>query len=289
MSFITGCVGQGRTLAVLAQVEDDGGEPVDAWSLGLWSDGDWRFEQAVDFKPVAVAPQPGRPGSWVVLGMGGEVLWVDTAGGTPATREDRIRVAPGTAFTTMRALGGGVVAAAMKRLVFHSAGKGWQALGTGLPTPQPREVVGLEALVEASDGLHACGWKGEIWRLVGDTWRQASSPTNLILTGGAALPDGRVLFCGRLGMVITGRGDRWEVLGHDQTEEDFWSATTFRGSTYLASLQGLREVKDDELQPVDDGMSDGSYCHLSSNDALMLSVGDRSVAITDGQDWKRIL
>jgi hypothetical protein len=289
MSFITGCVGEGRTLAVLAQLDDDDGEPLDAWRLGIWADGDWRHDGPVDFDPVAVAPQPGRPGAWVVLGTNGEALWVDTTGGAPATRQDSIGISPGDSLTALRPFAGGVAAVAMGRHAFHSMGKGWRPLGLGLPPGGPGELVGLEALVEAPDGLHACGWKGEIWRLAGDTWRQVASPTNVILTGGTALPDGRVLFCGRLGMVVIGQGDRWEVMEHDQTEEDFWSATTFRGSTYLASLQGIRELKDDLLEPVDDGMADGSYCRLSSNDTLMLSVGDRTVAITDGDEWKRIL
>lgn len=288
MSFITGCMGPGRTLAVLAQLADDDGELVEAWSLGLWADGDWRMEKALDFRPVSVAPQPGRPGAWVVLGCDGEVLWVDTAGGTLTARADHIAAVPGTAFTSLRAARGGVAAVAMGRLAFHSSGNGWQVLGA-LPPAGAGELVGFEVLLETPDALYAAGWKGEIWRLDGDVWERATSPTSMILTSGTTLPGGDVLFCGRLGTLVTGRGARWSLVQQNQTDEDFWSVTVFRGRVFVASLQGVRELHGDRLELVDDGLSDASYYHLSSNDELMLSVGSGTIAVTDGDEWTPLL
>lgn len=122
----------------------------------------------------------------------------------------------------------------------------------------------------------------------GDVWEKSDSPT-MILTSGTTLPDGDVLFCGRLGTLVTGRGARWRLVNHGQTEDDFWSATVFRGRVFVASLGGIRELDGDRFELVDDGLPVASYYHLSSNDELMLSVGSGTIAITDGDDWTALL
>src|SRR3954452_7685859 len=90
MTFVAGCVGVARSLAVIAQSEDDDGEPLDGWRIGFWRDGEWRAELPVAFALVAVAPVPYRPDSWVALGNRGEILWIDQATGQPTVRQEAI-------------------------------------------------------------------------------------------------------------------------------------------------------------------------------------------------------
>jgi hypothetical protein len=289
VSFITGSVGKGRSLAVLAQVEDEDDEPVDDWRAGFWWDGEWTAELELDFKPVAVIPYGERPDTWAVLGYDGEVLWIDAANTeSPNVRRDQIDVKPKWAFTTMRPFAKGLAVAQMSRQVYWSNGSGWTALGTGIPGTEPKHSVGIEALAALGDELYAAGWAGEIWYMQNRVWKQASSPTNVILTGAAALPDGQVLITGRLGTILRGQRDRWAVVAHEQTEQDFWSAAVFGGKIYVSFMSGIFELVNNELTMVDDEIDIGSYYHLSSNDQIMASIGAASVAITDGQSWEQI-
>jgi hypothetical protein len=290
VSLITGMVGIGRRLGVLAQLEDDDAQPIDGWQVGFWQDGSWHAELVLDFKPVALSPFGTDPGRWVVLGMEGEVLWLDNVG-APSQRERRDQIGDGSlpAFTTLAPFGSGIAATGMGRAVYWSNGAGWRTLGAGLLPDQPAELVGFEALAAIDDEFYACGWRGEIWYLVEGVWRQAHVPTNVILTGAAASQSNDVIVCGRLGTLLRGRRERWAMIDHQQTEEDFWSTATFQDSVYISSMLAIYELSDGHLAPVDDGSTAGSYYHLSANEQIIASIGATAVLVGDGEDWQQIL
>lgn len=289
MSFVTGTAGRGQCLAVLAQVEAEDGELLDDWRVGFWVDGDWRSELEFDFKPVALAPFGDQPDAWAILGVRGQVLWIEDATTRQTIHEDHVAVGLQPAFTTIRPFGTGLAAAQMSRSVYRSNGRGWQLLGSGMRSEQPGEFAGLEALAEIDGELYGCGWRGEIWYIQDGIWRQPDSPTNTILTGAAVHPAGEVIICGRLGTILRGRHDRWAIVDHQQTDEDFWSVAVFQGRIYLSSMRAIYELVDRRLIPVDDGSTTVSYYHLSANDQIMVSIGARSVLVTDGKEWQQII
>lgn len=176
----------------------------------------------------------------------------------------------------------------MGRLAFHTADIGWTPLGAALPEAGPGELAGLEALVEAPDAVYAAGWKGELWRLEHERWTQLASPTKYILTGGTTLPSGDVLFCGRMGTLVTGRGDAFRLVPHGKTEDDFWSVTIFQGRIFVASLLALFELKGDQLSLVE-GLETPNHYHLASNDSLLLSVGSSTLAVFENGAWTELL
>jgi hypothetical protein len=288
MSFITGAVGPGRSLAVLAQEEDEDGQLLDAWRVGFWRDDDWRAELDLDFKPVAISPLGIRPDSWVILGIDGDVLWVQDAVTQCTTRNDSVVDTSQSAFTVIRPFGIGVAAAGMRREVHQSDGNGWQLIGGRMPIERPHEIAGFEDLAGRPDEFYACGWRGEIWFLERGLWHQVNSPTNVILTGAVMQTSGEMIACGRLGTILRGRRDRWAVVDHQQTDEDFWSVAVFRGRTYVSSMRTIYEIVEDQLIPVDDDSTSSSYYHLSANDLIMVSIGSSAVLVTDGQEWQEI-
>lgn len=290
MSFITGCVGVGRTLGVLAQLEADDDKPVDAWQVGFWADGRWRSELTLDFKPVALSPFVAQPDTWVVLGVDGNVLWIEGASAKqPNIRRHRIGDGSLPAFTAVRDFGIGLVATGMGRRVHWSDGSGWQLLGRGLVPDHPGELVGFEAMATVEGELYVCGWGGEIWFLKDGVWERVDTSTNIILTGAAAHPRGEVIICGRLGTILHGRREQWALVEHQQTNEDFWSVATFQGRTYCSSMRTIYELVGQRLIPVDDGSTSGSYYHLSANNMIMASIGADAVSVTDGEDWNEII
>ncbi len=290
MSFITGAVGNGRSVAVLAQVDDEDGEPLDAWRLGIWRDGVWRAEHPINDNPVALCKLEKRPDSWAVLGSEGELTIIEDAISAPNVHVEMIVEQAPYAFTSIGPFAGGLAVVAMARQVLWSGGSGgWRQLGSGMPMEKPGELMGFEALVELPGELYACGWSGEIWRLSDNAWRQIASPTNVILSGATVASSGEIVVCGRLGTILRGRVDRWEVIEHAQTTEDFWSVATFRERIHVSSLRGIYQLDQDHLLPVDDASPIASYYHLSANDEIMISVGARSVLLTDGDDWQQII
>jgi hypothetical protein len=288
MSFVAGCVGEARSLAIIAQAESDDGKGLDDWRIGFWREDDWRAEMRVSFVPVAIMPLRERADSWVALGSRGEILWIDQATGQRLVREDRIPSESTAGFTAIARVGNTIAAAQMGRRVFGSAGSAWSSLGTDLPANQPGETRGFLGMVTCGNDLFCCGWKGDIWRLRGNAWIQEDSPTTVILTAITATESDEVIVCGRLGTVIRGFPDHWARLDHQQTEEDFWSVTTFRGRVYVASLRGVYELQGERLTPVDDDTPSASHHKLYANDDIMLSVGSHTLLVTDGTQWSQI-
>lgn len=288
MSFITGAVGVGRSAAVLAQIEDDG-EPVDAWRIGFWRDGEWRAEMPLDDNPVALCPLAVTPDTWAVLSSEGLLTIIEDAIGSPRIRTDEILDNPPFAFTAIARYGTGLATLGMSRQVLWNGQGGWRQLGTGLPLEQPGQLIGFEAAMEFGNDLYAFGWDGEIWQLSNAVWRRIASPTNLILTDAAAMPSGDLIVTGQSGTLLRGRQDSWEAIDHAQTSDDFWSAASFLGQTYISSMNGIFLLQDDQLSLVDDGSQEGSYYRLSANSDIMISVGSRCVLMTDGDKWQRIV
>jgi hypothetical protein len=288
MGLIVGSVGAGRSFGVLGQLEDEG-ELIEAWQAGFWRDGAWQSSIVLEFMPVALAAMPQRPNSWVVLGQRGQVAWLDTSQASAVcVREDSIGNGHLPAFTTITPFRGGMAATGMGRAVWWSQGGPWEPLGSGLPD-RGKEICGLESLVADGDLLHAFGWNGEGWTLDGQAWRRLDLPSNLILPSATVTPQGDLAVCGQHGTLLRGRQDLWRPFGGQPRTVDFWSIAAFRGQLYVASMTTLLTVTDDALKVVDDGQENGDYYHLSSNDEILLSVGNRAIlCTTDGKEWQRI-
>jgi hypothetical protein len=162
----------------------------------------------------------------------------------------------------------------------------WTRLDDGLP--DSFDVQAIHGFDDAD--LYAVGRRGELWQYNGKKWLRRDLETNGNLTSVKCAADGTVYIGGYGGMLIRGRGDTWEVIDHDDTEEDVWDVEWFANTLYVSTLDGLFRLKGNHLQTVDYGadVPETTY-QLSVAGGVMWSNGERDVMSFDGKLWTRIV
>lgn len=179
----------------------------------------------------------------------------------------------------------------MHRQVYARSDDGsWRRHENGLTPVAKGQVAGYEAIAGYSSAeLYAAGWDGELVAFDGASWRSVDSPTNQIIVALAAGADGVVYGCGRKGLVLRGRGDKWDVVVHGDTLDDLWSVVWFQGHAYFASMRALYRLDGDHLVPVDvSPVQAQTFYALSANDQALWSVGPKDVIEFDGKVWRKI-
>jgi hypothetical protein len=201
--------------------------------------------------------------------------------------DDSVKREKESVLRSVRDIDGKAYAVGMMKQVYRRDGpKKWTDLGASLS-----DKGGFEAIHGFSEkDLYAVGWKGEIWHFDGKKWDDVDSPTNKILTGVCCAGDGYVYVCGKDGVLIRGKGSRWDMIDHDETEEDFWDLEWFKGELYLSTLSFVYNLKGASLKINDMDENPASSCyHLSSaKDQILWSVGEKDVMTFDGKKWKQI-
>jgi len=166
----------------------------------------------------------------------------------------------------------------------------WVAIDAGVAIdPASPAPVGLNSLTELADGtLSAVGFGGEIWLCGHAGWSAVQSPTNVVLNAVTALPDGRYLACGQLGVIVEGRGETVSVVTHGAGEFDLWGCADFGETVYFAADDRLLALRDGEVEVVKTGLGEGwTHRHLHAADGMLWSFGSRHVAATaDGVLWQ---
>jgi hypothetical protein len=90
-------------------------------------------------------------------------------------------------------------------------------------------------------------------------------------------------------MLIKGKGSAWKVISKNTTKSDFWGMAWFDNHLYVASMDELFRLEDDELVPVTFGKdAPESFYTLSAADGVLWSIGAKDVMAFDGKKWTRI-
>lgn len=190
----------------------------------------------------------------------------------------------------VRCIGERAYAVGMNRQVYRRDGVDqWNLIDQGM-RPGNEGVVGFESVDGFSEeDIYAVGWEGEIWHYNGNIWNRIESPTNLILTDVCSGGNGRVYACGRLGLLLQGRFNQWEIIEHESLTEDIWSLAWFNGELYLATMRALYVLQGGQLVPVVFGEDVPSSCfHLRTAQGVLWSIGKKDVMAFDGKQWLRI-
>jgi hypothetical protein len=221
----------------------------------------------------------GDAGQFVALG-GGEMV--------EGNIEDSVKErAKDSVLRAVQDVAGKAYAVGMMKQVYRRDGRElWTDIGASLP-----DKGGFEAIHGTSEkDLYAVGWKGEIWHYDGKKWESIDSPTNKILTGVCCAGDGNVYVCGKDGILLRGKGSRWELIDHDETEEDFWDLEWFKGQLYASTMSFVYNLKGKSLVINDMDENPASSCyHLSATkDQLLWSVGAKDIMVCDGRKWTKI-
>ncbi len=295
-SYVTGAV-RYNDLACVSMVADERANQKDDHSFFCqWDNGKWGrlIESSLDWSTVdaTVCSQPVE--QVLFLGLRGEVF----CAGSGDAHEEVIRPNQSdspSARGMMRGIStieGKAYAVGMERQVYRrDDANNWTCIDqTARPDPEDKTVYSFEGIDGFSGSeIYAAGRRGEIWRYDGNIWTRQNSPTNMILTRVCCADNGDTYICGRVGTLIRGRYERWEIIEHNKTTEDFWGIAWYNNHLYLSTMREVFMLDGNELNPIDFGKDKPSSCFaLSSADGVLWSIGAKDIMAYDGQEWTRI-
>lgn len=147
---------------------------------------------------------------------------------------------------------------------------------------------------KADDDLYAAGDASDVWRF--DKKLDLWTPIDLgrykrEIKCICCAEDGKVYMGTQGGTLIIGRNDSWmEIVPKFAGVEQVWDVVWFKGRLYIATARRLYELADEEVIPVrynaEDGLVPSDAANLYANAGWLMSVGNYSVAIYNGEQWK---
>lgn len=141
------------------------------------------------------------------------------------------------------------------------------------------------------DDLYACGDGGDLWHHDGQDWKYINLPTNANLRKILCAPDGNVYVAGDLGILLRGRGEKWELIPQKLTSFPFEGIAWFQDTLYLSSSWGLYYFRNEVFWKVDfgEGVHQYSFQHIKSNGDILVSFGPNQAIVYDGNSWRNII
>ena len=280
---------------------DDGEEEEQGSALSLWNGKDWVFFAPHNVTGTAFGVAK-DPFARILLDKEGfACLWQDEG-----DYQDEL-VDPtenGPQFwgdlQDLRIIDSKAYVVGMARTAYVREGdRNWKRLDHKIRSEDEEEDAGFFSVDGFSaTEIYAVGIDGEIAQYDGSEWRFITSPTNLILFRVQCAPDGKVYAVGQEGILLVGRGQSWETIDHDSTEETIWGTAWFNGALYCSTMEGIYRLEENQLVPVPIVGEDGeeietfpgkSFYRLDANEEVIWSVGPKMVLwSTDGEVWKEV-
>lgn len=190
-----------------------------------------------------------------------------------------------------------VYAVGMQRQVYkriHSSdllNPKWEHLETGISWT-PEDTAGFNDISGfSSEELYAVGWRGEMQICESGQWQIIESLTNVKLERVLAAPNGKVYAAGIRGVVVSGRGNSFEVLFQTATEDSIWGMCWAFETLWMVTANTLYRLADDDLEAVDPGIDETmTYRCLTEADGRLWSTGANHVIYTDdGVEWHQVM
>ncbi len=184
-------------------------------------------------------------------------------------------------------IGGKAYAVGLRGMVYQLDGlRKWTRIDEGLP-----DSFNIQAIhgFEISD-TYAVGRHGELWHYNGKRWTKRELPTNKNLNTVKCAGNETVYLAGHDGILIRGRENIWEIIDHEETDDDIWDLEWFEGKLYVSTMDAVYRLKKEELEPVDFGKDPPKSCYqLSAAKGVMWSNGEYDIMSFDGNAWARIV
>lgn len=192
----------------------------------------------------------------------------------------------------LREIGGHLYAVGMGRQVYRRLSSGQRVNCDDRLLHFSSDVLDIRGLNSIDglsyDDIYAVGFGGEIWHCVCGTWREVSSPTNVILERVHTVRTDLVYAAGQSGVLLRGHQEIWEPIEQTATSGDFWGMAWFQNRLYLSNNDGIFVLTDqDELVPLDIGLpGERTFGQLHSNRGALWSFGTQHCSWTEnGKTW----
>jgi hypothetical protein len=287
--FIDGFSPRNELLGVLGFPIALKGQNVEYAAFFTINNGQWKH-QKFDFDGRSVAyVLDGQYRAWWLLGKRGELVEISANG----PREEKIADA-GTGgkrlgyVNKLARIAGELYVCGYRRQAYRHTNGQWVHIDQGLLAGQDVTDVSLESMDGTSaNDIYAVGNEGEIWHFDGRAWQRIDSPTSVHLNEVHCGPDEVIYACGHGGLVVRGRGSRWDVLHNADLTDDFWGIASFRGQVYVAGYGGIARIDGNDLIPVDTGLGRTirGYRLRTAPDVLW-SIGNDDILRFDGTRWE---
>jgi hypothetical protein len=251
-----------------------------------------KYETSVGWPAIAAATikLDGANRVLVYIAPGGDYWEVDVQ----TVEETTGRIAEASfALTALAVIEHAILACGMGRMVFRRDGKAnWKSVGPTEPLPETG-IVGFQDIAGFSaEEIYAVGWQGEIWSGTLDgRWRRVDSPVSANLNAVCCAPDGLAYAVGDGGVMVRGRGDKWEVLD-TQRQENLMDVAEFGGTVFVVSDFRILKLRDDRLVPEDAfKMPDrpGTCLQLWKAEDGLISMGPKDLFRLDAGSWSRVV
>jgi len=203
---------------------------------------------------------------------------------------------------------GDVYAYGMVRSVFKRTGvKQWENISTKTKHPNlyadieasKSDLVGSWVGFSALDGfnandIYAGGNQGDFWHYNGQKWRKIDLPTNFDISTITCGKDGLVYVGCRIGEVIIGRDNAWEVIGK---AKEITHSCWFDGKAYLSSKDGriyTYDAKKKDLVEAKFKTKYPQYMHhfmrgIASCEECLVAYTSVQAYAYDGEIWHEII
>ncbi len=252
-------------------------------AVAIWQPDKEIVRASIEHNAISIAVNPVTR-EIVMVGSGGR--FTVTGGGkktvTGTIREDYD-------FSKAAYADDSIIAVGIAGSVFRMTGREtWKDISR----PEVDEI--LEAACSFPDGgFLVCGWNGLVAHYTERGVERCDTGSNVILTSLICDESGEILACGQRGTIVRGAKDALAPLDLEGVTEDFWSIARFQGEIYVASMNALYRLADDEtlqLVKFEDEVIPTSFYHLDVfEDTHLLSVGMSDAVLFDGAEWTRIL
>lgn len=250
-----------------------------------WYRPDGWVSETFDWTAHSLCAAPSSDAAFIAISMEGRVAVLRPGAHTEA--EIRPQSGRRGVLRSVTRIGNHVVAAG-------TAGSVWRMITPDQwirLTPNVPDAIRFEHIAGSSlEDLHAVGWLGAIWYFDEGQWRNADSPTNVILNRACVLPDGQLIVCGQEGVLLRGRHAQWSIIDQRVTTETFWDVCCFGERVFLTTASVLYELLDDQLVPVRFGEDPPlTFYRLCAVEGVLWSVGAKDVMWFESRGWQRLL
>lgn len=263
------------------------------WTPNLWKGG----EHSVNWTTISACPLFEVEKKALFMGYWGELFFVNSTGSIESKIHVTDKCSPENRgpMRKVRNILGRIYAVGMGRQVYRFNDSGiWDCIDETCYSvaidPENTVICSFEDIDGFSDSeLYAVGLGGEIWCYNGNNWKQLDSPTSIPLTNISCAEDGYCYISGRAGIIVRGRNNKWEIIEHNITNEDFWSSVWFNGRLFLSTTHLVYEYTNSKLINVEFGDYLPESCYsLCCLEKYLWSIGAKDVMRFDGDQWERI-